>query len=1384
MTTLISEGEFALARGSAPTTPVALLRQHTLARPHAVAVIGDDGESTFAQLWESVQRIATHLHAGGIGAESCVGLYLDPSVELVQAVWGVLAAGAGYLPLSPDYPPQRVAFMAEESQVPVILTTEPLAAAARELAPVGTRVVVISQILGDQSEPLLELPPPIGSSTAYTIFTSGSTGRPKGVVIEHRAIAHQMRWIADSGLLRPGSRILQKTPSSFDAAQWELLAPACGAAVVIPAAGVFRDVSSLIATVRRHRVTALQCVPTLWRALAEDELLGTCDSLTDIFSGGEQLTAALAEALHSALPTARLINLYGPTEATINATWQDVTGTVRDRAKGAIPLGLPVAGTELLLLDQQLREVTGGETGELYIGGPQLARGYLNKPELTENRFIQWDSAGRSLRLYRTGDLVRRDEHGSLVFVGRVDQQVKVNGHRIELDEVRLAITEHDWVRDAVVVPWTSARTGTAQLAAFVELDPAEAALMDGDQAGEHHHSKQSRRQVRAQLSNLGLVGADVLDGLAETALPGAEASDEQTTAAFRRKSYRFYRGDRLDRQTLVSLLTGALAEPTGSTGPTASLAPSAAGEDGGLSQLTTETLGQLLRWFGPFSSKQRLLPKYTYASPGALNATQIYLEAVSLPGLEDGVYYFHPLHHSVVRMGDATGSTPRLRLHLVGKRSAILSVYSANVDEVLHFEAGHMLGVLDRLLPQHGLSYTTLASDDGLTAALPVDPSDHVWLAGADLTADAREPAVPALRVRVLVQAHAQNVSGLVAGLYEFADGELLPLGSETIRRKDVVAINQQAFDRAGFGVSLLSGDRNWAAFVELGRALHRLQDNDLGIGLMSSGYSSLTGRDLPTARRLQALLGEAGSGTSYFAIGGPISATQLQSRDMSEDQVHMRGPAEILKDELRRFLPAYMLPARVEIVDRLPRTANGKCDATALAQRAQEAERERVVIAPRTTDEARVLDLWSELLNGTDASIDDNFFVVGGNSMIAVPLIHRLNEAFGTDLPVLAIFDLPTLALLAATLSRDTGQVARSRFIRLADGAGAPVYAWPGLGGFPMNLRALGQRLGLDRPLIGIQAYGVNPGETPYPTIEEMAAADIEHILAAGPQEPISLLGYSFGARVAFEAAAQLERAGHAVDRVVLVAPGSPLTELSPGNPADGRADFDDPYFVQVLLSVFIGTVKDQETLADCRAQAADLDGFCAFISQVRPELPPALIEQITRVVLRTFKFRSTFSDLGAQRIQAPITLIKADGDDYSFIEGRHDYAAEPPRVCELDHDHYSILNGPGLDALAVAVRGALAPDPRSETVPHLNIKHFPKNLDETVRARLVAELTTAVSRAFECPAGVISIALEPVTEQDWAAKVYEPEIVERQGLLAKAPEYSIPTGSGVGR
>lgn len=1347
-----------------PDSPVELLRRWVTADPHAPAVVSDAGTLSRRQLWDSAGCVASHLRLFGADRDTCVGLYLEASVELVQAAWGVLGSGAGYLPLSPDYPDERIAFMVDDSGTRVVLTTARLAKKFRSLAPPGVEVLAMEYLLemtpADPAAGLLETK---GDRLAYTIYTSGSTGRPKGVLIEQHSIAHQMDWISRSDLLPAGSRILQKTPASFDASQWEILASACGAAVVIPPPQGFRDPEAISAAVRRHRVTALQCVPTMWRALADAELIADCTSLTHLFSGGELLTTALAGALRRARPAARLVNLYGPTEATINCAWQDVTDEVLRQAGTAVPVGYAVPGVELFVLDDRLCVAADDSVGELYVGGSQLARGYLRNDELTAERFIDWSGADGSRRLYRSGDLVRRDRQGALLFVGRRDHQVKVNGYRIELDEVRLAIAEHHWVREACVVPWTNPRTGAAQLAAFVELDPDEAALMDQDQAADHHQSKHSRVQVRAQLTHAGVPTAEELGDRPELPLPGAEPTGDQVAAAFRRKTYRYYEGTALDRERLAELLTGSLA----AVRPAAAAPP-----------MTLDVLGRLLRRFGPFHSSERLLPKYSYASPGALNATRIHLEINGLDGVEPGRHYFHPLRHSLVRL-DGDGDIARgIRLHLVGRRSAIRAVYLTNVDEVLHFEAGHMLGVLDHVLPALGLSYR------------PVDPAgpggirpaglsaDDIPLAAVDLVAGPQARAIDAPRVRMFVQAHRDRVAGLPTGLYEFVDGAFVPAGAETIRRRDVVAINQEVYERSSFGVSLVCPrERGWAAFVELGRTLQRLQTNDRLVGLMSSGYSSLTGRDLPTARRLEALLDRT-DGLSYFALGGPVSPEQQTNRDMSEDKVHMRGPAEILKDELRRLLPQYMLPARIDIVDALPKTTSGKLDVAALTELARAKELERTVVAPRTAEEIAVTELWSSVLDVAEVSVDDDFFASGGNSLLAVGLINRVNKHFGSRLPVQAIFETPTPAALAAAVS--AGHHRSPRLIPLTRGAGTPVYCWPGLGGFPMNLLPLGAAVGLDRPFVGVQAHGINTDEVPYSTIQQMAASDVEQMLGAGGREPFTLLGYSFGARVAFEAAYQLEAAGQRVDRLLLVAPGSPRTRLSPGRTGAGApTGFDNPYFLQILLSVFTGTVSDDRTFAMCRREVRDLDGFCAFVAGIRPELTGELVRRITRIVMLTFDFRYTFEELDSRRVTAPISLIKAAGDDYSFIESRDSYFLHPPVLTSLDHDHYSILHGPGLQALAAVVRDALSPE-RSELMPHINIKHYPLDLDDEARRLLTEELTRTVARAFQCQPSVISIALEPVAEQEWAARVYRPEIVGRSELLCKSPEYTMPLTS----
>ncbi|WP_371791369.1 amino acid adenylation domain-containing protein [Streptomyces sp. NBC_01471] len=1279
------------ARAAAPRHEPALfglLVRAAAADPGATALEHADGRLTRRELVGAARSLGHRLARLGAGADVTVGLYAEPSADLVVGVWGILASGGAYLPLSPEYPEERLRFMVRDSGTRLLVTQSHLAAKARALAGPQASVIVLDEPGPADGLPAAPLPPARPGDLAYVIYTSGSTGRPKGVMVEHRSVVSQLTWLRSTGQLGPGVRILQKTPMSFDAAQWEILAPAAGGAVVAGRPSVHRDPEAVVELMRAHGVTTLQCVPTLLQALLETEGFTECRSLRRVFCGGEALTTALAGEFAAVLPDVSLVNLYGPTECTINATAHVVTSSPPEGGAQAttVPIGTPVDGVTAFVLDELGRPVDIGEKGELHLGGVQVARGYLNLPEQTAQRFVASPlSPGEPL--YRTGDLVSWNPDGTLQFSGRIDSQVKLRGYRVELEEVASAVEEHTWVRRAAAVVTRAPGTGWQTLVACVELNPREAALMDQGNHGAHHQSKASRLQVRAQLSHPGVRTDEELAGLPAVALPGAEGGAAQRAEVFARKTYRFHDGaDAVTRDDLVRLLSPAAPAPVP--------APAADGPD-------LASLGELLRWFGPFHSEERLLPKYAYASPGALYATQMYLETDGGCGLEAGVHYFHPSRHELVRFGDAPGGSPdgsrgAIRVHLLGRRAAIASVYSNNIDEVLEFEAGHLLGVLDRVLPAYGLAVRPAGRDAAFPAHVGAASDDH-YMGAFDLVpaADAG-PAGPA--ADVFVQAHGDRIAGLAEGTYRYADGELLHISDQVVRRRDVIAINQGVYGTSSFGISAVSREeRPWLRYVVLGRLLHHLQCNGLRLGLMSSGYSSRSGNPLPAALRLDDLLAGAGiaPGPSYFFVGGRVSDEQLSSQGMREDSVHMRGPTEMIRDDLVRLLPDYMIPDRVQVVDALPLTANGKVDTVALA--ASDAVRDAGAagephVAPATDVERRLAALWGAALRYPDVSMADTFFARGGNSLVAVTLTHRVNREFGTSLPLQVLFECPRLADLAARVAQDA-PAPSSRLLPLHDnGAGRPVFCWPGLGGYPMNLRTLAAESAAGGPFYGIQAAGINDGETPYATIAGMAAADVAEIRAVQPDGPYTLWGYSFGARVAFEAAWQLEQAGHKVDELLLICPGNPtvgLAELPAGAERHSRAAaLANPAYTAVLLSVFLGRIGGPE-LAACLRTVRDEEGFVAFVHGTVPALDPGVIRRITRIVAATYEFDYTFAELVERRLTAPVTLFKAAGDDYSFIEGRSGFSATPPTVVELAGDHYQVLREHGVAELVRAIR-----------------------------------------------------------------------------------------------
>ncbi len=1252
-----------------------LLHHQARLRPDDIAVTTVGGDLTFHELKAEADRLGSHLAALGVGSDACVGLYTEPSADLVTGVWGILTAGAAYLPLSPDYPEARLRYMVENAGARVVVTQPHLRDRLLRLVPEGTTVVTATDAPAVGTP--LALPDVRSDHLAYVIYTSGSTGRPKGVMIEQRSIVSQLRWLDNCGHLGPDVSILQKTPMSFDAAQWEILACAVGARVVMGTPGLFRDPQGILTMICAHRVTALQGVPTLLRALADTEELGACSSLTRIFSGGEALTRTVAQDLFRALPGVSLVNLYGPTETTINATSFWVDPDALDEASGGIiPVGVPADNVTCYILDENRQPVDIGESGELFIGGVQTARGYIGLPEATKERFLP-SPFHPTERLYRTGDLARWNPDGTIQFLGRTDNQVKLRGYRVELEEVASRIEEHLWVRKAAAAVTDDPRTGGRTLVAAVELNERMAAVMDqGRSDAAHHRSKASKLQVKAQLSNPGLREAPQLAGRQILELPGREGTEEQRQTAFSRKTYRFYDGGEMTVDDVLALLAPR---------PVEAAAPRE------VTDLTLGELGEFLRWLGPFRSEERLLSKYAYASPGALYATQLYVEIDGPAGLS-GVYYHHPVDHTLVRVGDLpeTGRAPGLKLHFLGKRQAIEPVYKNNIVEVLEFETGHMLGVLEEVLPRHGLTINPLGFDPSVMSRLDVAEEDH-YLGTFAVTAYDGRPRAD--EVELFVQAHGDRVAGLPGGLYRYRDGELRFLSEQVVERRHVIAINQSVYDRAPIGISAVSRAREeWRHYLVLGTLLHRLQRTPGG-GFMASGYSSKTGNPLLASRRLDDLLAAAdlpAAPASYFFVGGLITAEQAAHQGMNEDSVHTKGPAELIRDDLAQFLPDYMIPARVVVVHELPLTANGKIDAKAAARLPEvtAAPTSAAYVSPATPTERWLAAEWGRMLSYDSVSTQDEFFVSGGNSLHAVALVNRINKEFGARLPLQVIFETPKLEDLATRID-EGAPVCGSRLVPLNPGGfGTPVFAWPGLGGYPMNLRLLAQGVGPDRPVTGIQAHGINPGETPYPTIREMARADIDEIRRAQPAGPYTLWGYSFGARVAFEAAWQLEQLGEKVENLLLICPGNPRVRAWEGQGRGREASFTNPAYVTILFSVFAGTAHGRAVEA-CLREVTDEDSFVTFVHTRMPALDKETIRRITRIVSETYEFEYTFRELRKRRIEAPVTIFKARGDDYSFLEDSSGYCARPPRVIDLDGDHYSVLKKHGVGELIAHIR-----------------------------------------------------------------------------------------------
>ena len=443
------------SREFAPSCIHELVEAQARKRPQDVAVIFGEEELSYAELDQRAERLAAHLGRLGVGPESLVGVFLERSTELVVAVLGILKAGGGYLALDPDYPAERLDFMAQDAELQLVVTQADLERRAAQLGSGALRVLCVEQALALDNEAAMARPalPASPEQRAYVLYTSGSTGQPKGVEITHRSVVCLLHWARETYSDEELAGVLASTSLCFDLSTFELWVPLSTGGSVILAQNAL-ELPSLAA---RDRVTLVNTVPSAMAELVRDGGLGA--SVRTVNLAGEALRGELVDAIY-ATGVSRVCDLYGPSEDTTYTTHAE------REVGGPATIGRPLWNTRIYLLDAHRQPVPDGVAGELYIAGEGLARGYLRRPDLTAERFVPDLFSGRAgERLYRTGDLARYLPSGDLELLGRVDHQVKVRGFRIEPGEVEAVLSAHPDVREVAVVAHTAEEQETRLLA-------------------------------------------------------------------------------------------------------------------------------------------------------------------------------------------------------------------------------------------------------------------------------------------------------------------------------------------------------------------------------------------------------------------------------------------------------------------------------------------------------------------------------------------------------------------------------------------------------------------------------------------------------------------------------------------------------------------------------------------------------------------------------------------------------------------------------------------------------------------------------------------------------------------------------------------------------
>ena len=998
--------------------------------PDAIAVEHGDRVLTYAELDRRAAAVAADLRRRGVGPDTLVGIVTERSIEMMVGLLGIVKAGGAYVPLDPSYPADRLRFMVDDANLSIVLCHDSLHHVLGEEVRAGLTIVSLD---ATPDPPAADMPAaPAGPDhLAYVIYTSGSTGTPKGAAVPQRSVL-RLVFGNDYARFGPDERCLQLAPVSFDASTFEIWGPLLhgGCCVLYP--GRVPTARELGAAVAQGRVTSLWLTASLFNAIV-DEAPASLRSVRQILTGGEALSVPHIVRAQAALPETQLINGYGPTESTTFACCYRIP---RPFAAGAsVPIGGPIGNTQVYVLDETGEPVPVGVSGELFIGGDGLARGYWRRPALTAERFVPSPFGAPGSRLYRTGDRVRWQPDGTIEFLGRLDDQVKIRGFRIEPGEIEAALSRHPAVRDVAILAREDT-PGDKRLVAYVVAREESDRGGSDDSRWERERVAQWRRVYETVIYDE--VAADARESdptfniagwnSSYTGMPiPAEAMREQVAQTVARI---------LERQPARVLEIGC-----GTGLLLFRLLPHCEAYVG--TDFSPVAL-QFVERHLPAAERarvelhERLADDFSGFAPQSFDAVVLNSVVQYFPGidylvrvLEGAVRVLRPggtiflgdlrngamlsAFHSAVQLHQASPETPadRLRQRIAQAIAqeqellvdpAFFAAVAARWPEITQVTVQPKRGRYRHELTEFRYD-ATLTVRGSRAAAYAEDVRE--W--GLDDSLDRLRERLTAERPAILQVNHLPNarVAAHVrrAEVLEAADADA-PVGG--LRRTAATGIDPEDIWSLADSVSY-AAVVSWAA----GRA-----DGSVDVVLRR--------RDLAAEGALLAPAGVAPAAEAPWSAfaNNPVRGTVSRS----------------LVPQLRSYLteqvPEYMVPSAFVLLDALPLTPNGKIDRQALpAPDQSRPQLASVFVAPRDAAEEALAGIWRELLGVAQLGIHDDFFEAGGHSLLATRIISRVRDAFQVEVPLRALFEAPTVAGLAAFIAAqgdparaDLGAIARA--------------------------------------------------------------------------------------------------------------------------------------------------------------------------------------------------------------------------------------------------------------------------------------------------------------------------------------------------------------------